>query len=114
MIRCRRATVIEVPSGRWSSTSKLGHKTYKTGLTTLTNRLRKGDEAASSAIVASRGLFESRQTAAVQQTVNPRPHRLVATRPARRAEVRPDGTVIDGHHRLKILYDRGIDMDALP
>ena len=29
-------------------------------------------------------------------------------------QVRPDGTVIDGHHRLKILYDRGIDIDALP
>lgn len=29
-------------------------------------------------------------------------------------KVRPDGTVIDGHHRLKILYDRGMDIDALP
>ena len=29
-------------------------------------------------------------------------------------KVRPDGMVIDGHHRLKILYDRGIDIDALP
>ena len=29
-------------------------------------------------------------------------------------KVRPDGTVIDGHHRLKILYDRGIDIEALP
>jgi hypothetical protein len=29
-------------------------------------------------------------------------------------KVRPDGTVVDGHHRLKILYDRGIDIDALP
>ena len=29
-------------------------------------------------------------------------------------KVRPDGTVIDGHHRLKILYDRGIDVNALP
>ena len=29
-------------------------------------------------------------------------------------KVRPNGTVIDGHHRLKILYDRGIDIDALP
>ena len=28
-------------------------------------------------------------------------------------KVRPDGTVIDGHHRLKLLYDRGIDIDAL-
>ena len=29
-------------------------------------------------------------------------------------KVRPDGTVIDGYHRLKILYDRGMDIDALP
>ena len=29
-------------------------------------------------------------------------------------KVRPDGTVVDGHHRLKILYDRGIDIHALP
>jgi hypothetical protein len=29
-------------------------------------------------------------------------------------KVRPNGTVIDGHYRLKILYDRGIDIDALP
>lgn len=29
-------------------------------------------------------------------------------------KARPDGTVIDGHHRLKILYDRGIDIHALP
>lgn len=29
-------------------------------------------------------------------------------------KVRPDGTVIDGHHRLKILRDRGVDIEALP
>jgi hypothetical protein len=29
-------------------------------------------------------------------------------------KVRPDGTVIDGHYRLKILSDRGIAIDALP
>ncbi len=29
-------------------------------------------------------------------------------------KVRPDGTVIDGHHRLKILRDRGINIDTLP
>jgi hypothetical protein len=27
---------------------------------------------------------------------------------------RPDGTVVDGHHRIKILRDRGIDVDSLP
>lgn len=29
-------------------------------------------------------------------------------------KTRPDGTVIDGHHRVKVLKDRGVDVDALP
>ena len=29
-------------------------------------------------------------------------------------KVRPDGTVMDGHHRIKILRDRGVDIDTLP
>ena len=29
-------------------------------------------------------------------------------------KVRPDGTIVDGHHRIKILRDRGIDVDSLP
>lgn len=29
-------------------------------------------------------------------------------------KVRPDGTMIDGHHRIKILRDRGVNVDALP
>lgn len=29
-------------------------------------------------------------------------------------KVRPDGTMIDGHHRIKILRVRGVDVDALP
>lgn len=29
-------------------------------------------------------------------------------------KVRPDGTIVDGHHRIKILRDRGVDVDALP
>lgn len=29
-------------------------------------------------------------------------------------KARPDGTVIDGHHRLIILRDRGADIDSLP
>jgi hypothetical protein len=29
-------------------------------------------------------------------------------------KVRLDGTVIDGHHRLEILRDRGVDIDSLP
>ncbi len=29
-------------------------------------------------------------------------------------KVRPDGTIIDGHHRLKVLRERGFDVNALP
>jgi ParB-like chromosome segregation protein Spo0J len=29
-------------------------------------------------------------------------------------KVRPDGTIIDGHHRIKVLRDRGVDVDSLP
>jgi hypothetical protein len=29
-------------------------------------------------------------------------------------KVRPDGTIVDGHHRIKILRDCGIDVDSLP
>jgi hypothetical protein len=27
---------------------------------------------------------------------------------------RPDGTVLEGHHRLVILRERGVDIDGLP
>jgi len=29
-------------------------------------------------------------------------------------KARPDDTMVDGHHRIKILRDRGVDVDALP
>ncbi|MBX9579082.1 MAG: hypothetical protein K2X87_02140 [Gemmataceae bacterium] len=29
-------------------------------------------------------------------------------------KARPDGTMIDGHHRVKVLRDRGVDVDRLP
>jgi len=29
-------------------------------------------------------------------------------------KVRPDGMIIDGHHRIKILRDRGLAVDSLP
>jgi ParB-like chromosome segregation protein Spo0J len=29
-------------------------------------------------------------------------------------KVRPDGTIVDGHHRIRILRDRGVDVDTLP
>ncbi len=28
--------------------------------------------------------------------------------------VRPDGTILEGHHRIYILRRRGVDVDALP
>jgi hypothetical protein len=29
-------------------------------------------------------------------------------------KTRPDGTIIDGHHRIEVLRTRGIDVDNLP
>lgn len=29
-------------------------------------------------------------------------------------KARPDGTMIEGHHRIKVLRDRGVDVDSLP
>jgi ParB-like chromosome segregation protein Spo0J len=29
-------------------------------------------------------------------------------------KTRPDGTILDGHHRIYILRRRGVDVDALP
>ncbi len=29
-------------------------------------------------------------------------------------KVRPDGTILDGHHRIKILRSRGVNVDGLP
>jgi len=29
-------------------------------------------------------------------------------------KARPDGTLLDGHHRLKVLRERGIDVNTLP
>lgn len=29
-------------------------------------------------------------------------------------KVRPDGTILDGHHRIAVLRIRGVDVDALP
>jgi hypothetical protein len=28
--------------------------------------------------------------------------------------VRPDGTMLEGHHRIHVLRSRGVDVDALP
>jgi ParB-like chromosome segregation protein Spo0J len=29
-------------------------------------------------------------------------------------KVRPDGTVLDGHHRIRVLMERGVDIHKLP
>ncbi|MEZ4674891.1 MAG: hypothetical protein R2932_11685 [Caldilineaceae bacterium] len=29
-------------------------------------------------------------------------------------KARPDGTLLDGHHRLKVLRERGLDVNVLP
>jgi hypothetical protein len=29
-------------------------------------------------------------------------------------KTRPDGTILDGHHRIHILRQRGVDVDGLP
>lgn len=29
-------------------------------------------------------------------------------------KVRPDGTMMDGHHRICVLRERGVDVDRLP
>jgi ParB-like chromosome segregation protein Spo0J len=29
-------------------------------------------------------------------------------------KARPDGTILDGHHRVYVLQRRGVDVDALP
>jgi len=29
-------------------------------------------------------------------------------------KTRPDGTILDGHHRIHILRQRGVDVDRLP
>ena len=29
-------------------------------------------------------------------------------------KARPDGSLIDGHHRIKVLRGRGVDVDSLP
>lgn len=37
-------------------------------------------------------------------------------RPGQRGALKAkgDGTMMDGHHRIKVLRDRGVDVDALP
>ena len=41
---------------------------------------------------------------------------IVSLMPGQRGslKVRPDRTIVDGHHRIKVLRDRGFDVDSLP
>jgi hypothetical protein len=41
---------------------------------------------------------------------------IVSLQPGRDGSLksRPDGTVLDGHHRIRILRERGVNVDALP
>jgi hypothetical protein len=57
----------------------------------------------------SRAKFEQYDKATTQQLID-------SLRPglAGSLKVRPDGTMVDGHHRIKILRNRGVDVDALP
>jgi hypothetical protein len=34
--------------------------------------------------------------------------------PACSLKARPDGTLIEGHHRIKVLRERGVEVDSLP
>jgi hypothetical protein len=44
------------------------------------------------------------------------PELIESLRPGQFAALaaRPDGTVLEGHHRLAVLRERGVDIDALP
>ena len=41
---------------------------------------------------------------------------IESLRPGRAGSLktRPDGTILDGHHRIKVLRDRGVNVDLLP
>lgn len=50
--------------------------------------------------------FRSRGTADLVQSLEPGQPGALKTR--------PDGTVLEGHHRLTVLRERGVDVNALP
>ena len=52
------------------------------------------------------GEMEHRTTDALQNSLLPGQKDSLKTR--------PDGTILDGHHRIYILRRRGVDVDALP
>jgi len=50
--------------------------------------------------------MEQRSTDILQQSLAPGRRDCLKTR--------PDGTILDGHHRIYVLRGRGFDVDALP
>jgi len=49
-----------------------------------------------------------RRLSTVELTESPEPGRPGAPK------ARPDGTVLDGHHRIVVLRERGVSVDTLP
>jgi hypothetical protein len=56
--------------------------------------------------LAKLGKMEHRTTDVLQNSLLPGQKESLKTR--------PDGTILDGHHRIYILRRRGVDVDALP
>jgi hypothetical protein len=51
-------------------------------------------------------MFSKISTQAIMESLSPgRPGSL---------KTRPDGTMIEGHHRIKILRERGVNVETLP
>ena len=60
----------------------------------------------SSLIESKLNVFHGMSTDDVKKSLVPgQPHCLKA---------RPDGTMLDGHHRVHVLRSRGVDVDSLP
>jgi hypothetical protein len=60
----------------------------------------------SSLIQNKLNVFQKMTTDELKKSLTPgQPHSLKA---------RPDGTMLDGHHRVHVLRTRGVDVDTLP
>lgn len=62
----------------------------------------------SDAILSRVKLDEFRRLSTIELIKSLAPGRLGALK------ARPDGTVLDGHHRIVVLRERGVDVDTLP
>jgi hypothetical protein len=69
---------------------------------------------ASSDALAFRRVADSIQVGKVRQKLDGGTDRFLKARSGRALKTRPDGTMVDGHHRIKILRERGVDVDYLP